>query len=211
MWPEAYNKSIFKSRVYRTRKNTNLSDKLEETRKKVSGRKWNYDKAVIVTFASRMTCRPTPADGNYARSPPVAAYRFFDFYREEAIANPSSFLATSRTVRPIEKLSSPRIDRMTERRFSRFFFFFRTYRLSDARITGSGIRSRSSRNVFVMPADAYLSYIRFHHEGTRLVDFEIKLPPRADQHGERKKARGTTTGRLERQKWERERGRRREE
>lgn len=41
-----------------------------------------------------------------------------------------------------------------------------------------------------MLADAYLSYIRFHHEKTRLVDFEIKLPPRADQQrGERRKRR----------------------
>jgi len=29
-----------------------------------------------------------------------------------------------------------------------------------------------------MPVDAYLSYIRFHHEEMRFVDFEIKLPPR---------------------------------
>lgn len=52
-------------------------------------------------------------------------------------------------------------------------------------ITRSEIRNRSSRNVFVMPADAYLSYIRFHHKETRFVDFEIKLPPRADQATER--------------------------
>lgn len=55
-------------------------------------------------------------------------------------------------------------------------------------ITRSEIRNRSSRNVFVMPADAYLSYIRFHHKETRFVDFEIKLPPRADQQRREEKA-----------------------
>lgn len=55
-------------------------------------------------------------------------------------------------------------------------------------ITRSEIRNRSSRNVFVMPADAYLSYIRFHHKETRFVDFEIKLPPRADQRRREEKA-----------------------
>lgn len=67
------------------------------------------------------------------------------------------------------------------------FYFFWTYGLFDAQITGNGIRSRSSRNVFVMPVDAYL--YRIYGFITTERNFEIKLPPRTDQYQERKRAR----------------------
>lgn len=66
--------------------------------------------------------------------------------------------------------------------------FFRTYGLS-CRITRSEIRNRSFRNVFVMPADAYLSYIRFHHEKSHaLRGLRNKAPAESGSATERRES-----------------------
>jgi len=113
---------------------------------------------------------------------PRASYRSPNFASEDAIANLSPFrgVGSSDSMETVESAHRPD-DRAP---------FFRTYGLPAPRITGSGIRSRSSRNVFVMPVDAYLSYIRFHHGENTLRVSRNKAPAeRSDQHQERSRKR----------------------
>lgn len=105
---------------------------------------------------------------------------FLDFYPKERSRKPVS---GSRHIQPLRSMETVESAYWPDDRAP----FFWTCELFDAQITGNGIRSRSSRNVFVMPIDAYLYRIYGFIATER--DFEIKLPPRTDQYQARKKAR----------------------
>jgi hypothetical protein len=115
---------------------------------------------------------------------PRASYRSPNFASEDAIANLSPFgdVGSSDSMETVESAHRPD-DRAP---------FFRTFVLRFPRRGERDNRkrdteSRSSPNVFVMPVDAYLSYIRFHHGENALRVSRNKAPAeRSDQrHVER--------------------------